>query len=199
MGGRKHPNQPLIKIDTTNILFILGGAFVGLEKIISDRIGEKGIGFAADVKEKDTRATNELMHKVLPEDLHKFGMIPEFLGRIPVVTAIDELTEDELLRILTEPKNALVKQYTRMFEFENTTLTFTEAALRAIAQEAIARGTGARGLRAICERVLTDIMYELPGDDTIAEVVITPEAVRGEQQPTLVLHGTRPQQQQMAA
>ncbi|MCL2339713.1 MAG: ATP-dependent Clp protease ATP-binding subunit ClpX, partial [Actinomycetia bacterium] len=164
-GGRKHPQQELIKIDTTNILFILGGAFVGLDKIISDRIGRKGIGFGAELTSNSSQQASELLAKCLPEDLQKFGMIPEFVGRIPVISSVDELTEDELVRVLTEPKNALVKQYTRMFGFENVQLTFTDSALREIAAEAIKHGTGARGLRSICEHTLLDIMYELPSQD----------------------------------
>ncbi|MDR3053701.1 MAG: ATP-dependent Clp protease ATP-binding subunit ClpX, partial [Coriobacteriales bacterium] len=186
-GGRKHPQQELIKIDTTNILFILGGAFVGLDKIVSERIGKKGIGFAAEIKKPHSQQTAEILAKTLPEDLNKFGMIPEFVGRIPVICNVDELSEDELVSILTEPKNALVKQYTRMFEFEDTRLSFTESALREIAHEAVEHGTGARGLRSICERTLLDTMYDLPGNTTIAEVVVTAEAVRGEQNPTIVL------------
>jgi ATP-dependent Clp protease ATP-binding subunit ClpX len=185
-GGRKHPQQELIKIDTTNILFILGGAFVGLDQIIAERIGTKAIGFAADVRSQ-SELTSEMLAKVLPEDLQKFGMIPEFIGRVPVISHVRELTEDELVRILTEPKNALVKQYQRMFEFENVELTFLDSALAAIAHEAITHGTGARGLRSICERTLMDMMFELPSNETIAEVVITAESVTGEAQPTVVL------------
>ena len=148
-GGRKHPQQELIHIDTTNILFILGGAFVGLADIIGQRVGKKGIGFTSDVPQSKKHAEAELLEKVLPEDLNKFGMIPEFVGRIPVICSLDELTEDDLVHILTDPKNALVKQYVRMFEFENSELVFTPEALRAIAHEAVEHGTGARGLRAI--------------------------------------------------
>jgi ATP-dependent Clp protease ATP-binding subunit ClpX len=190
-GGRKHPHQELIKIDTTNILFILGGAFVGLDKIVADRIGRKGIGFAAEVAKPHTKQSSELLKKTLPEDLNTFGMIPEFIGRIPVICSVDELSEDDLIRILTEPRNALVKQYARMFAFEDTVLTFTDAALSAIAHEAVEHGTGARGLRAICERTLLDTMYDLPGNNSIAEVVVTAEAVRGEQRPTVVLKQLR--------
>ncbi|MDR3037214.1 MAG: ATP-dependent Clp protease ATP-binding subunit ClpX [Coriobacteriales bacterium] len=185
-GGRKHPQQELIKIDTTNILFILGGAFVGLDKIVSERIGKKGIGFAAEIKKPHNHQVSEILAKTLPEDLNRFGMIPEFVGRIPVICSVEELSESDLIRVLTEPKNALVKQYTRMFSFENAKLTFTESALKAIAVEAVNHGTGARGLRSICERILLDTMYDLPGNETISEVVITPEAVRGESRPTIV-------------
>jgi ATP-dependent Clp protease ATP-binding subunit ClpX len=190
-GGRKHPEQELIKIDTTNILFILGGAFVGLDRIVADRIGRKGIGFSAEVKGHTGKLSSEILEKTLPEDLNKFGMIPEFIGRVPVICSVDDLSEDDLIRVLTEPKNALVKQYTRMFSFEDAKLTFTDAALHEIASEAIVHGTGARGLRAICERTLMDTMYELPSRDDIIEVVVTAEAVRGEQAPRLLLQGSK--------
>ena len=185
-GGRKHPQQELIKIDTTNILFILGGAFVGLDKIISERIGRKGIGFAAEIKKPHSQQSSEILAKALPEDLNRFGMIPEFVGRIPVICSVEELSEEDLVRVLSEPKNALVKQYTRMFSFEGVQLTFTDAALKAIAAKAVEHGTGARGLRSICEALLLDSMYDLPGNENISEVVITPEAVRGESKPTVV-------------
>ncbi len=185
-GGRKHPQQELLKIDTTNILFILGGAFVGLDKIVSERIGKKGIGFAAEIKKPHSQETSRILAKTLPEDLNRFGMIPEFVGRIPVICCVEELSEDDLIRVLTEPKNALVKQYARMFSFEDVRLTFTDSALKAIAKEAVDHGTGARGLRSICERTLLDTMYDLPGSDNISEVVVTPEAVRGESTPTVV-------------
>ena len=190
-GGRKHPHQELIKINTTNILFILGGAFVGLDKIISDRIGRKGIGFSADVKDRREKKVSEVLQKVLPEDLNTYGMIPEFVGRIPVICSVDELSEEDLIRVLTEPKNALVKQYSRMFSFEDTLLTFTDSALKEIAREALTHRTGARGLRAICERTLLETMYDLPSNNAIAEVVVTAEAVRGEQKPTVVLRTTK--------
>ncbi len=161
-GGRKHPQQELIPINTTNILFILGGAFVGLTDIIAERVGKTSIGFNAELPESKEANEAALLAQVLPEDLNKFGMIPEFVGRIPVVTSLSALTEDDLMRILVEPKNALVKQYKKMFEFENSTLTFSDDALRAIAHEAVEHGTGARGLRSICERVLMDVMYDLP-------------------------------------
>jgi ATP-dependent Clp protease ATP-binding subunit ClpX len=185
-GGRKHPQQELIKIDTTNILFILGGAFVGLDKIVSERIGKKGIGFAAEIKKPHSQQSSEILAKTLPEDLNRFGMIPEFVGRIPVICSVEELSEDDLVRVLSEPKNALVKQYARMFSFEDVKLTFTDAALKAIAEEAVKHGTGARGLRSICERTLLDTMYDLPGNSTISEVVVTPESVRSESKPTVV-------------
>ncbi|MDR1087808.1 MAG: ATP-dependent Clp protease ATP-binding subunit ClpX [Coriobacteriales bacterium] len=186
-GGRKHPHQELLKIDTTNILFILGGAFVGLDKIVADRIGRKGVGFAAEIKKRLEKNSSEVLARTLPEDLHSFGMIPEFVGRIPVICVVDELSEEDLVRVLTEPKNALVKQYERMFSFEDVTLSFTDSALEEIAREAHEHGTGARGLRAICERTLMDSMYELPSSSNIVEVLVTPEAVRGESKPTVVL------------
>ncbi|MDR1358841.1 MAG: ATP-dependent Clp protease ATP-binding subunit ClpX [Coriobacteriales bacterium] len=186
-GGRKHPHQELLKIDTTNILFILGGAFVGLDKIVADRIGRKGVGFAAEINKRLEKNSSEVLAKTLPEDLHSYGMIPEFIGRIPVICVVDELSEDDLVRVLTEPKNALVKQYERMFSFEDVALSFTDSALAEIAREAHEHGTGARGLRAICERILLDSMYELPDNENIVEVLITPEAVRGESKPTMVL------------
>ena len=185
-GGRKHPQQELIKIDTTNILFILGGAFVGLEKIVANRVGKKGIGFGADLTDAAKHDTGILLAQVLPEDLHAFGMIPEFVGRVPVVAHVEELTEDDLVRILTEPKNALVRQYQRLFTMEGVRLEFTEGALRAIAQQAITHGTGARGLRSIMERLLLELMYDLPGRVDVTEVVITEATVRNGAEPTMV-------------
>jgi ATP-dependent Clp protease ATP-binding subunit ClpX len=189
-GGRKHPQQELIRIDTTNVLFILGGAFVGLEKIIADRIGKKGVGFLAELGEGGQARQGELLADVLPEDLTKFGMIPEFVGRLPVITHVEELTEDDLIRILTEPKNALIKQYERLFGLEDVKLVFTEDALRAIARKAMKRGTGARGLRSICEHILLDTMYELPGSTDIEEVVVTAETIENESGPTIVRRGS---------
>lgn len=185
-GGRKHPQQELIHIDTMNILFILGGAFVGLADIVGERVGKRGLGFAAEMPESRKQAEAELLSQVLPEDLNKFGMIPEFVGRIPVVTSLSELSEEDLIRILTEPKNALVKQYTRMFEFENSQLSFEDDALRAIAHEAVEHGTGARGLRSICERVLQDVMYELPEQQGASSVVVRDTDVTGETKPDIV-------------
>ncbi len=185
-GGRKHPHQELIHIDTTNILFILGGAFVGLDRIIADRIGKKGVGFNSELPEQRKQDTSELFAQVLPEDLNKFGMIPEFVGRIPVISTIRDLSEDDLVRILVEPRNALVKQYKRIFSMEGVELTFTDEALHAIAAEAVRHGTGARGLRSICERVLLDTMFELPGSTGVSEVVVTPECVSEGAQPTMV-------------
>ncbi|MBM6774018.1 ATP-dependent Clp protease ATP-binding subunit ClpX [Olsenella profusa] len=185
-GGRKHPQQELIHIDTTNILFICGGAFVGLDKIVADRIGKKGIGFAAEVGQNVEKDEDYLMEQVMPQDLHKFGMIPEFLGRIPVITSTRELTEDDLVNILTQPRNALVKQYRRMFELEGVDLEFEDDALVEIARQALDRGTGARGLRAICEATLQDTMFDLPSDLDITKVVVTKESVGGKVSPHLV-------------
>ena len=177
-GGRKHPQQELIQIDTTNILFILGGAFVGLDDIVRERIGKKGVGFNSEVAESVKVESAKLLGQVLPEDLNKFGMIPEFVGRIPVITNVKDLNEDDLVRILTEPKNALVKQYERIISYDGATLEITEEALHAIAHEAIKHGTGARGLRSICERVLQDTMYTLPSiDEAVTKVVVDAECV----------------------
>ena len=184
-GGRKHPQQELIHIDTTNILFILGGAFVGLADIIAERVGKSGLGFNADMPESKKHADAELLAKVLPEDLNKFGMIPEFVGRIPVITSLSELNEEDLVRILTEPKNALVKQYKKMFEFEQSELAFTSEALTAIAHEAVEHGTGARGLRSICERVLQDVMYDLPEAKGASKVVVRDTDITGETTPAI--------------
>jgi ATP-dependent Clp protease ATP-binding subunit ClpX len=188
-GGRKHPQQELIKIDTTNILFILGGAFVGLDKIIADRTGKRGVGFHAELPDAVKEAPSAILANVLPEDLNKFGMIPEFVGRLPVISHVTELTEDDLVLILTEPKNALVKQYQRLFDLEGVRLTFTDDSLRAIARHAIKHGTGARGLRSICEGILLDTMYELPSANDIDEVVVTQEAVEEDGSPTVVRRG----------
>ncbi len=184
-GGRKHPQQELIHIDTTNILFICGGAFVGLDKIVADRIGKKGVGFNAELTKKVDEDEDFLMSKVMPQDLHKFGMIPEFVGRIPVITATHELKEDDLVRILTEPKNAIVKQYKRMFELEGVDLEFESESLREIARLALKRNTGARGLRAICEATLQDTMFDIPGDLDVTKVTVTKEAVDGTEPPRL--------------
>ncbi len=178
-GGRKHPNQPLIKIDTTNILFIAAGAFVGLDKIVGNRIGRRGVGYASDLAQHDKRTGAQLLADVLPEDLVTFGLIPEFIGRIPVITSTEELNEDDLVHILTQPRNALVKQYRRLFALEGVELDFEPAALKEIARQAITRGTGARGLRSITEHLLLDVMYDLPSDDSIVSVTVTPEAVKG--------------------
>lgn len=184
-GGRKHPQQELIKIDTTNILFILGGAFVGLEKIIAEREGKRGVGFASEITENAKKPSSKLFADARPEDLHTFGLIPEFVGRIPVITTTNELSVDDLVHILTEPKNALVKQYKRLFALEDATLDFDKDALREIAEQAITRGTGARGLRSICENILLDTMYDLPSDKRITHVQITRESVLGQETPII--------------
>ena len=178
-GGRKHPQQELIHIDTKNILFICAGAFVGLDKIVADRIGRQGVGFSGKLGYRLDRDQDELMNAVMPQDLHKFGMIPEFVGRIPVICSTKELTENDLVEILTTPRNALVKQYKRMFQIEGVDLEFEDEALREIARLAIDRGTGARGLRSICEGILQNVMFDLPSDMSISRVVVTPESVRG--------------------
>ncbi len=185
-GGRKHPHQEFIQIDTTNILFICGGAFAGIEKIVENRIGRRGVGFGADVRRPEDKDLGEIFAEVLPEDLTRFGLIPEFIGRLPVVGAVRSLDREALIRILTEPRNALVRQYQRIFEFENVELRFTDDALEAIADEAITRGTGARGLRAILEEVLLEVMYDLPGRDDVGAVVVDGDAVRERVLPTLV-------------
>jgi ATP-dependent Clp protease ATP-binding subunit ClpX len=198
-GGRKHPHQEFITIDTTNVLFILGGAFAGLEKIIDQRIGEKGVGFHGTVRSKRESDVGSTFTKVLPEDLVKFGMIPEFIGRLPMVGVVRSLDHDALLQILTEPKNALVKQYQKVFEFEDVQLEFTADGLEAIADLAILRGTGARGLRAILEEVLLNTMYELPGRTDVAKVLIDATTVRDKTNPTLVPRKSSTPRQRRAA
>ncbi|WP_394552289.1 ATP-dependent Clp protease ATP-binding subunit ClpX [Agromyces sp. MMS24-JH15] len=191
-GGRKHPHQEFIQIDTTNVLFIVAGAFAGLEDIISSRAGKRGIGFGAPLHSKQDEA--DIFGEVLPEDLHKFGLIPEFIGRLPVVATVSPLDRDALIEILTEPKNALVRQYQRMFELDGVELDFEEAALEAIADLAVLRQTGARGLRAIMEEVLGPIMFEVPSTTGVARVVITEAAVRENAAPTIVPHKPRRQE-----
>ncbi len=185
-GGRKHPHQEFIQIDTTNILFVVGGAFAGLAEIIGNRIGKRAVGFGADIKTREETNNSELMEKVLPEDLMKFGLIPEFIGRLPVVATVDELDRDALIEILVEPKNALTKQYARFFELDGVELEFTPGALIAVADLALNRGTGARGLRAILEGVLLNTMFELPSRSDIGRVVIDEDVVRKQVSPTLV-------------
>ncbi|MFL6102136.1 MAG: ATP-dependent Clp protease ATP-binding subunit ClpX [Actinomycetes bacterium] len=185
-GGRKHPHQEFIQIDTTNVLFICGGAFAGLEKIIESRIGRKGVGFGADLRRIADKDVGEILAKVLPEDLLKFGLIPEFIGRLPVISSVHSLDKQALVRILVEPKNALVKQYRKFFEFDGVELEFSDDALEAVADQAILRGTGARGLRAILEEVLLDVQYDLPSRDDIRRCVITAEVVSSGVNPTLV-------------
>jgi ATP-dependent Clp protease ATP-binding subunit ClpX len=198
-GGRKHPHQEFIQIDTTNVLFIVGGAFAGLDQIIEQRIGHKGIGFHADVRSKKEKDPGQLFAQVLPEDLLKFGMIPEFVGRLPMIGAVHSLDKEALIQILTEPKNALLKQYQKFFEFEDVELDVTPAALDAIADQALTRGTGARGLRAILEEVLLNTMYELPGRTDIERVVVDVDAVVEKASPTLVPRTARVARQRRAA
>jgi ATP-dependent Clp protease ATP-binding subunit ClpX len=185
-GGRKHPHQEFIQIDTTNVLFIVGGAFAGLDTIIESRIGKKGLGFGAELRTKLAREADDIFAKVMPEDLMKFGLIPEFIGRLPVITSVRPLDRDALMQILTEPRNALVRQYAKLFELDNVELEFTEDALGAIADQAVLRGTGARGLRAIMEEVLLSVMYEVPSREDVARVVISKETVLDHVNPTLV-------------
>jgi len=185
-GGRKHPQQEFLQVDTTNILFICGGAFAGLDKIIAQRDKGSGIGFGADVKADDDRKIGELLAELEPEDLLKFGLIPEFVGRLPVLATLTDLDEAALITILTEPKNALVKQYQRLFEMESAKLTFTEDALSAIAKKAIERKTGARGLRSILENTLLNAMFDLPTMTNVEEVVVNGEVIAGNAQPLFI-------------
>jgi ATP-dependent Clp protease ATP-binding subunit ClpX len=193
-GGRKHPHQEFIQIDTTNILFICGGAFAGIENIIEARSGGRGVGFGADIRRANEKNLGAIYADVLPEDLMKFGLIPEFIGRLPVVGTVTNLDRTALIRILTEPKNALVKQYRKFFELENTELEFTDDALDAVADQALLRGTGARGLRAILEEVLLNTMYDLPSRDDVAKVVIDRDVVLEKVNPTLVPRTEAPAQ-----
>ena len=186
-GGRKHPHQELIQIDTSNILFICGGAFDGLDKIVETRLDRKSIGFNAEIADKSTREMGELLAEVTPTDLVKYGLIPEFVGRVPVNVSLQGLDREAMMRILTEPKNALVKQYQKLFSFDHVKLTFEPDAVEAIAEKAMERKTGARGLRSILENVMMDVMYRIPSDDTIEQCIITKEAVDGESKP-LVVH-----------
>jgi ATP-dependent Clp protease ATP-binding subunit ClpX len=185
-GGRKHPHQEFLQIDTTNMLFICGGAFSGLEEVIRKRVGKNSVGFGAEVRALDKRTDTEIFVEVMPEDLIGFGLIPEFIGRLPVVTTVDSLDLDALVRVLQEPRNALTRQYTRFFEMDGVELVITDAALQAIAEQALNRGTGARGLRAIMEEVLLDTMYELPSRTDIARVVIDEDVVREKINPSLI-------------
>jgi ATP-dependent Clp protease ATP-binding subunit ClpX len=185
-GGRKHPHQEFLSIDTTNILFICGGAFAGLDKIIERRIGKNTVGFAADVRSRNAAESSELLSEVMPEDLITFGLIPEFVGRLPVVSAVHQLTKEDLVEILTEPKNALVRQYQRFFGYDSIELVFTEDALWEIADHALARETGARGLRSIIELALLDVMFELPSRTDVTKCVLTKETISRGQKPTLV-------------
>ncbi|NLN17064.1 MAG: ATP-dependent Clp protease ATP-binding subunit ClpX [Firmicutes bacterium] len=186
-GGRKHPHQEFIQLDTTNILFICGGAFDGLEKIIEARVGKKTMGFGADIRRKEEKQIGDILRQIMPEDLLRYGLIPEFVGRLPVVVALDSLDEDALVRILTEPRNALVKQFRKLFEMDGVELEITDDALRAIAREALARKTGARGLRAILEEVMLEIMYDIPSRRDVKKCVITKETIVDKEPPRLVL------------
>jgi ATP-dependent Clp protease ATP-binding subunit ClpX len=185
-GGRKHPHQEFIQIDTTNVLFIVGGAFAGLDHIIENRVGRKGLGFGAHIIGKEQRDQSDLFGDVMPEDLLKFGLIPEFIGRLPVITTVSPLDKDALIRILTEPRNALVRQYRKLFELDGVELEFTDDSIEAVAEQALLRGTGARGLRAIMEEVLLSVMYEVPSRSDVARVVINREVVLQNVNPTLV-------------
>ena len=190
-GGRKHPQQEFIKVDTTNILFICGGAFVGLDGLIKSRIGVKSLGFGAEIKRRGEDKLGDILAEVQPEDLIKFGMIPEFVGRLPVVATLDELTEDEMVRIMLEPKNALAKQYQKLFDMENVALRFTDGGLRAVAREAMRRNSGARGLRSILENVMLDIMYDIPSHPEIRECLISEEVITRSEPPLLLYESTR--------
>ncbi|WP_170345065.1 ATP-dependent Clp protease ATP-binding subunit ClpX [Ruegeria atlantica] len=192
-GGRKHPQQEFLQVDTTNILFICGGAFAGLDKIIAQRGKGSAMGFGADVRDNDDRGVGEIFKELEPEDLLKFGLIPEFVGRLPVLATLEDLDEDALVTILTKPKNALVKQYQRLFELEDVELAFTDDALKAIAKKAIERKTGARGLRSILEDILLDTMFELPGMKNVSEVVVNEEAVMSDSQPLFIYTDAAPE------
>ena len=198
-GGRKHPHQEFMQIDTTNILFICGGAFDGIDKLIQNRIGKKGIGFGAEVSRKQEKNIGEILRHVLPQDLIKFGLIPEFVGRIPVVATLDALDKPALIRILTEPRNALTKQYQKLFEMDGVSLEFKDGTLEIIAEEAIRRNTGARGLRAILEGVLLDVMYELPARDDIGKCIITKEVLLNHEKPILVTADKRKKKKEESA
>jgi ATP-dependent Clp protease ATP-binding subunit ClpX len=188
-GGRKHPHQEFIQINTTNILFICGGAFDGLEKIIGNRVGKRGLGFGADVKSKKEENVGQLFQQILPEDLLKFGLIPEFVGRLPVIVTLDGLDEEALVKILQEPKNALVKQYQKLLALDNVELEFKEDAIRAIAKEALKRNTGARGLRAIIEEAMRDVMFEVPSRTDVTKCIVTKEVIAKKEEPIMVTTG----------
>ena len=198
-GGRKHPHQEFIQVNTRNILFICGGAFDGVEKIIEKRVNQKGIGFGAEIMGKKELEQRNVLSQIQPHDLLKFGIIPELVGRLPVITALAPLSRDDLVRILTEPKNALVKQYRKLLEYDMVDLVFEPGALEAVADKSMERGIGARGLRAVLEEVMTQIMYDIPSDSTITEVDITPESVTGEGEPKLVRDPARPPRPRLGA
>ncbi len=197
-GGRKHPHQEFIQIDTTNILFVVGGAFAGLEHIVEQRVGKKTLGFTAEVRGAAERDADDLLAQVRPEDLTKFGLIPEFIGRLPLIASVNKLDQEALVQILTEPRNALVKQYKKLFELDGVELEFTEGAVLAIADKAMERGTGARGLRAIIEEVLLYVMYDVPSRADVAKVVITREVVDEDVAPTLVLRAAETKKKKSA-
>jgi ATP-dependent Clp protease ATP-binding subunit ClpX len=197
-GGRKHPHQEFLSIDTTNILFICGGAFAGLDKIIAKRIGRNAVGFSAEVRSKNSAESAELLTEVMPEDLLNFGLIPEFIGRLPVISAVHQLQRDDLIQILTEPKNALAKQYQRFFNYDSIELVFTDDALAEISQKALERETGARGLRSIIENALLDVMFELPSRKDVTKCVITKETIARGLKPTLVTRSAGDEPQQLA-
>ena len=190
-GGRKHPNQEFIQVDTTNILFVVAGAFAGLDKVIAERVGKKGIGFGAEIDSAAEREEQNMLAQVQPEDLVKFGLIPEFIGRLPIVAAVENLDEESLVRVLTEPKNSLVKQYQRLFSMDGAELRFTDDALSAVAKKAADRGTGARGLRAIMEDTLVPIMYDLPDREDVEEVVVDADVINGAGEPEYVLRKSK--------
>ncbi|MFP5579493.1 MAG: ATP-dependent Clp protease ATP-binding subunit ClpX [Acidimicrobiia bacterium] len=198
-GGRKHPHQEFIQIDTSNILFICGGAFAGIERLVESRLGRTGVGFAAEIRQGNDRDIGELLTEVRPEDLVKFGLIPEFIGRLPVIGAVGHLDREALIEILTEPKNALLKQYQKIFAYEDVELEFTQDALDAVADQALLRGTGARGLRAILEEVLLDIMYDIPGRTDVGKVLIDEDVVRRRVNPTIVPRDTKADRPKRAA
>ena len=187
-GGRKHPQQEFIQVDTSNILFIVGGAFVGLDKVIENRVTNKAMGFGADIRNKEEKKKEEdnILNKIEPDDLAKYGLIPEFIGRLPVIAVLNQLSEDALIEILIKPKNALTKQYQRLFSYEDVQLTFTEEALAAIAKEAIRRNTGARGLRGVMESAMLDIMYEIPSKSNVKEVIISKEVITDGKEPEVI-------------
>ena len=197
-GGRKHPQQEFLQVDTTNILFICGGAFDGLEKIIGNRGTERSLGFGAEVKDKDTRRTGEILKDLQPEDLLKFGLIPEFVGRLPVWASLEDLDEESLVRILTEPKNALIKQYKKLFDMENVELKFSDDALSSIAKKTMSYATGARGLRSVIESILLDTMFEIPSTKGVTEVAISGEVVEGEAKP-LYIYGESKEEKEKSA
>jgi ATP-dependent Clp protease ATP-binding subunit ClpX len=185
-GGRKHPHQEFIQVDTSNVLFICGGAFVGLDKMVENRVGKTGMGFGAEIKSREDRRVGDLLAMVQPEDMLKYGLIPEFVGRLPVVATLHDLDEAALVRILREPKNAIIKQYQKYFDLEKVRLKFTDDAVAAVAREAMKRGTGARGLRAVLEEVMLEVMYELPSIPGLKECIITREVIVTRERPILI-------------